>query len=335
MPAAEDRLPVVLVLRALGLGDLLTALPALRGLRTARPRARLVLAGPAWLGPLALLSGAVDEVVDAAPLAPLPDVPALAAGVDLAVNLHGAGPQSTRVLLAARPRRLWAAPHDDEPDTGGQPPLADGREAEVWARFVADRGAPADPHALGLPVPPPRPAPGPPPGAAAVVDRADHVVVHPGSAAPARRWPADRWVAVVAGLRADGARVLLSGSADERDGLLRLAGDAGLADDAVLAGRTDLLATARVVARARLLVAVDTGVAHLATAYGTPSVVAFGPVGPQRWGPPAGRDRHVALWAGPASDPSAPTCAAALLALGADDLLAPARRLLDRARLHP
>jgi len=38
----------------------------------------------------------------------------------------------------------------------------------------------------------------------------------------------------------------------------------------------------------------------VASAFGTPSVVLFGPVSPARWGPPA-RDRHRTLW--PAPDP--------------------------------
>ncbi|MCM0676386.1 glycosyltransferase family 9 protein, partial [Micromonospora phytophila] len=67
---------------------------------------------------------------------------------------------------------------------------------------------------------------------------------------------------------------------------------------AVLAGRTDLAALAALVADGRLVVSGDTGVAHLATGYGTASVVLFGPVPPARWGPPPERPRHRALWAG-------------------------------------
>jgi len=41
----------------------------------------------------------------------------------------------------------------------------------------------------------------------------------------------------------------------------------------------------------------DTGVAHVASLYRTPSVVLFGPVAPSRWGPPAGGP-HLVLWHG-------------------------------------
>jgi ADP-heptose:LPS heptosyltransferase len=46
-------------------------------------------------------------------------------------------------------------------------------------------------------------------------------------------------------------------------------------------------------ARASLLVAPDTGVGHLATALGTPSVLLFGVTDPARWGPRMGPHRVV------------------------------------------
>jgi len=53
----------VLILRAIGLGDFLTGVPAYRGLRQAFPEARITLAAPAVLEPLALLTGAIDRIV--------------------------------------------------------------------------------------------------------------------------------------------------------------------------------------------------------------------------------------------------------------------------------
>ena len=58
----------MVILRALGLGDLLTALPALRALAAAFPGHRRLLAAPPALAPLAVLSGAVHDIVPAAPL---------------------------------------------------------------------------------------------------------------------------------------------------------------------------------------------------------------------------------------------------------------------------
>ncbi|MFD0888435.1 glycosyltransferase family 9 protein, partial [Streptosporangium algeriense] len=66
----------------------------------------------------------------------------------------------------------------------------------------------------------------------------------------------------------------------------------------------------------------DTGVAHLATALSTPSVVLFGPTPPARWGPPPGESRHVVLWSGRTGDPFATRPDPGLLAITPADVLA-------------
>jgi ADP-heptose:LPS heptosyltransferase len=107
----------------------------------------------------------------------------------------------------------------------------------------------------------------------------------------------------------------------------QVAEQAGLAPDAVLAGRTDVTALAALVAHAALLVCGDTGVAHLATAYRTPSVLLFGPVSPARWGPPpaeAGAP-HTVLWKGDGTgDPWGEHADPALLAIGVEEVVAAA-----------
>ncbi len=282
----DDRPPLV-ILRALGLGDFLTGVPALRGLAAAFPDHRKVLAAPQHLAPLAALSGAVDELVAARlddPLNSSLDQP------PIAVNLHGRGPRSHTALLALRPARMIAFANPDVPATNGFP-VWEEEEHEVhrWCRLLHEFSIQADPSALDLE----------PPALAAPPQAARATVLHPGAKDPGRRWPIDRWVAVAKAVAAGGNSVVVTGSSDERPVAMQIARETGLDDSAVLAGRTDLLELTAVVAEARVLVSNDTGVAHLATALRTPSVVLFGEVSPAQWGPPPDRPIHRAIWKGP------------------------------------
>jgi ADP-heptose:LPS heptosyltransferase len=100
--------------------------------------------------------------------------------------------------------------------------------------------------------------------------------------------------------------VLITGARNEAALAAGVAELAGLPPSAILAGRTGPLELVGIMAGAARLVAGDTGIAHLATALGTPSVILFGPTDPARWGPPPERaDRHRALWAGRVGDPRA------------------------------
>jgi ADP-heptose:LPS heptosyltransferase len=299
--------PILLAVRALGLGDLLAAVPALRGLRRGFPEHRIVLAAPDGLGPLAMLTGAVDEVLETRPL----ETPALNAP-DIAANLHGSGPESHRAILRTRPHRLLAFEHPEVPESAGMPAW-DPHEHEVerWCRLLAAFGLFADPDDLDLAPPP----------VAAPVGTGAAFIVHPGAAQPSRRWPVDRWAAVVRGLRAAGRRVIITGSSEERPLALEVARLAGVPEISVLAGRTDVLQLAAAISAADTLVAGDTGVGHLATALGTPSVLLFGPTPPAHWGPPPGRRLHRVLWAGEPSDAFASEPAPGLLRLTADQVL--------------
>ena len=302
----------VLVLRALGLGDLLTAVPALRALRAAYPSAAVTLATPAALEPLALLTGAVDEVAATAALAELD--PALA-GAELAVNLHGRGPESTRLLAATAPRRLIA--FESEPPQRGEAPLgpsapawrADEHEVRRWCRLLVESGIPADRTDLDL-SPPPVSSPA-----------AGAVVLHPGAASESRRWPVQRWAEVARGLTAAGRSVVVTGARGEGALAAEVLERAGLPADRSLAGRTGLLELAALVAEASAVVCGDTGLAHLATAYRTPSVLLFGPTPPELWGPPAGRPQHAVLWTGRTGDPHGRTPDPGLLEISVDSVL--------------
>ncbi len=165
--------PRLAILRALGVGDFLTAVPALRGLAGAFVDHERLLIAPRALEPLAeLLGGAVDALLDADGRAAVPArLPDRARGADVAVNLHGRGPQSHAALRATRPRRLIAFAAGG---VAGPEWQAGEHEVARWCRLLEESGIPADPHALDLDRPP-----------RAV--RHGATVVHPGAAAPSRR----------------------------------------------------------------------------------------------------------------------------------------------------
>lgn len=304
--------PALLVLRALGLGDLLTAVPALRALADAFPGHRRLLATDPALEPLVGVAGVADEVVPARPLAPF----ACPARVDVAVNLHGRGPESSRLLTSVRPHRLVAFAHPDVPETAGCPPWrSQEHEVERWCRLLYECGIPADPGRLDLDVDAPT---------------TGVTVLHPGAASGARRWPPGRWAEVAHAERAEGREVVVSGGPGEVPLARAVAGAAGLPAGAVVAGRTGILDLARLVAGAGLVVCGDTGVAHLATATRTPSVVLFGPTPPALWGPPPERAIHSALWAGRRGDPLADEPDPGLLRITVADVLDAIGALRDR-----
>lgn len=311
--------PTLLVLRALGLGDFLTGVPALRALRHAYPGHELVLAAPRSLEPLVELAGVADRLLDASGLEPLRWAEARPA---VAVNLHGKGPQSHRLLQALEPDHLVAF---GSPGTDHQGPrwTPDEHEVHRWCRLVVQSlHVPADPHDLGLPAPPVRASA---PGA---------VVVHPGAAFPSRRWPPERFAAVARWAAGQGYDVVVSGGPDEVELAEEVCREADLPSSAVLAGRTDLLELAAQVSASRLLVSGDTGVAHLATAFSTPSVVLFGPTPPARWGPPADGP-HTVVWHGDGTgDPWGDRVDPALLRTEVGEVVAAAERLLGVGRFR-
>jgi ADP-heptose:LPS heptosyltransferase len=275
---------VILLLRALGVGDLATAVPALRGLRRAFPGQHIQLAAPGWLAPLVELTGAVDELLPVAGLDGCIRWPS--PSPQLAVNLHGRGPESHWLLHTADPKQLFGFACQAAGYHLGPVWRADEHEVARWCRMLRWYGIATDPTDLALAVPEG------PTGLAGVT------IVHPGAKLPERRWPASRYGEVARALAAAGHRVVVTGSDEEPERAARVAAAAGLPDSAVLAGRTDLRQLAGLVARARLVVSGDTGIGHLASAYGTPSVLLFGPTPPEQWGPPD-RPVHRVLWRGP------------------------------------
>jgi ADP-heptose:LPS heptosyltransferase len=287
---SSDRRRRVLILRALGLGDLLTSIPALRALRRGFPDHQLVLALPSPLHELAMATGAVDEVLHAEQLGPLPE--ALPAP-ELAVNLHGRGPQSHNLLRATRPKTMFAFRNEEAGFVDGPDWRTDEHERVRWCRMLEAFAISADPGDMYLQTTRP--------------ERWEEVegatVIHPGAASAARRWPVERFAAVARSEIDAGRKVVVTGAPGERDLALQLCELAGLLPAACLAGETTVTQLAAIVQSSGRVLCGDTGVAHLAAALRTPSVILFGPTSPDLWGPPLGP--HVALWTGQTGDPHA------------------------------
>lgn len=287
-----------LVYRTLGLGDLLTGVPALRQLRRALPRHEITLAAPAAQAPLVGLTGAVDRLLPTEELAP---VAWSGPPPEIAVDLHGNGPASLCPVASLGAARVVGYAREDSPEWP-----SDLHERERWCLLLKHAlGVPGDPDDVLLQRPP---VASQHPGA---------VVVHPGAASASRRWPPERYAEVVAALSSRGAPVVVTGSEGERTLVEEVVARSEGATPLV---GPDLTRLAALVAEARLVVCGDTGVAHLASAYATPSVVLFGPTPPSLWGPPPGP--HRVLWHGEGpGDPHADVVDPALLEITVEEVV--------------
>jgi ADP-heptose:LPS heptosyltransferase len=291
----------VLVVRLDSMGDVLAAGPAIRAVANGADRVTL-LAGPQGADAARLLPGVDDVITWACPwiVSPAPDVsPAdvaelveriRRAGVDGAVILtsfHQSALPTALALRLAGVRRIAAVSVDYPgslldvrlPDPGDAPEpvrmltIAAGAGYQLPAgddgRLAVRRPLPDAETGLGSGVP--------------------FVVVHPGTSAPARAYPAARWAGVIERLTADGWQVAVTGSPAERPLTAAVLGSVSATSaDAVrdLAGRLTLGQLAAVLDRAAVTVVANTGPAHLSAAVGTPVVSLFAPVVPaRRWAP--------------------------------------------------
>lgn len=304
-----DVRPQLLVLRALGLGDLLVAVPALHALRRAFPGYRLRYAGPAWLAGVLELVGGYELVPQSGLEAAIPVHPR---EVDVAFNLHGKGPQSSALLEAIGARKILQHRNSyaDGPEW-----VEELHERERWTRLLHWHGIEADPRDCSLHVPS---SPTQYPGA---------TVLHVGAAYPSRLWPAGRFARVARQLASRGHQVVFTGSTQERGRAVEICRLAGLPDASVLAGELELQAFAACISGARLVISADTGAAHLASAYARPSIVLFGPVAPERWGPPPGPHLVLTRERVRRGDPFAHSPDPAILGVTAEDVLAAAAEL--------
>lgn len=110
-----------------------------------------------------------------------------------------------------------------------------------------------------------------------------------GTAAWLKQWPAERWLELAGHFIRQGYRIVLTGGQSQKadnDKLIE-AIDPRLRPSVSNHAGLSLECTAALLARAALVVSVDTGVMHLAAALDAPLVALMGPACRRRWGPVA------------------------------------------------
>ncbi|HJU70518.1 MAG TPA: glycosyltransferase family 9 protein [Paucimonas sp.] len=334
-PLQLGRIEKIAVFRALQIGDMLCAVPALRALRAAFPHAHVTLVGLPWAAQFARRFRAYIDDFTAFPGHPaLPEQPVQEERLpgfycdmrerrfDLALQMHGSGQISNAIVRGfgacenagfvlaedgARRNDLFV----DYPESGAEPLRL--------LRLPQHLGAPIDSAGLEFPLDPEDEQELRATGIDAGLQAGRYICIHPGARMRRRCWPPQLFAQVADSLaREYGMPIVLTGAGSEADLTAAIAGcmQTPAIDAAV---PMSIGAMAALMSRASLLICNDTGVSHIASGLAVPSVVVFGTADMERWGP-IDRVRHRCVRG----------------ADGAEAILAQARSLLDATapRLH-
>lgn len=208
-------------------------------------------------------------------------------GFDLAIQMHGNGTITNGILPLLAARRTAGFFPDGSPCPDPESFLSYPEtlpEVQRHLRLLEHLGAEPAGVQLEFPLLPSDVDELRAIGEAQSLRPGEYVCLHAGGRVPSHRWPAPRFAAVADAMTAGGLRVVLTGSADEA-GVVGAVIQAMRAPALNLAGRTSLGALGALLRDARLLIANDTGVSHVAAALGLPSVIIFTNSPPARWAP--------------------------------------------------
>ena len=290
----------IAIFRALQLGDLLVSVPVLRAIRQHFPEAEITLIGLSWAATFVeRYSRYLDRFVEFVGYPGIPEVPndALcterflqeqrAYGYDLVIQMHGSGNTSNPFALALR-GAVTAGYYEQVPFPGLDLSLPYPQDQPeilrnlALASLVGCRNL--DPH-LEFPLYEEDDR-----ELAAVFDQSSStrrlkIGIHPGSRPPARRWPAEYFAFVADELAQHfDAQIIFTGSKDEVPIVQEV--QAQMKTQALhLVGKTSLGSLGLLLSRLDLFISNDTGPAHMACAFPSPSITLFGPADYYRWAP--------------------------------------------------
>ena len=297
----------IAIFRALQLGDMLCAVPALRALRNAWPDAHITLIGLPWAQRFVeRFPMLVDELAIFPGARGFPEQPETDAGLprffaqmrerrfDLAIQMHGSGGPANALIkqFGATAYAGFLQPQEPpEPGFIAWPETLP--EPHRYLALARALGIEASNDALWFPL--------------SAHDRCEYaalaarhgieperlVLLHPGAQLPSRRWPAARFSEVGDALSAQGWQIAITGTANETAITADVLG-AMSAPALHLTGTTSLGALAALVAHAQLVVCNDTGISHVAAAMRTPSTVVASGSDTRRWAP-LDHERHRVL----------------------------------------
>jgi len=300
--------PHIAILRALHLGDLLCALPAVRALRAQYPEAHIAWIGlPHMRALIERYPDLVDEYINFPGWPGLPErtyepgaVVEFLGGMqerefDLVLQMQGDGTITNALvgLMGAAHTAGFYLPSAYRPDPAAYLPYPDDcHEILRHLRLVAHLGVEEGDTAIPFPI-------------AAAEERAArellgrvgrqarYVVFHVGARDLRRQWSPAKFGAVGQALAREGFAGIFTGTSAERP-LVTAACRAMGAGAIDVCGETDLGTLAALVNGAAVVVANDTGISHVAAARRTPSVILYSISDPNRWAP-LDRTRHRAM----------------------------------------
>ena len=290
----------IAIFRALQLGDLLQAIPALRAIRAGFPGAEITLIGLPWAKSFTQrFYRYIDRFVEFVGYPGISEVEVIpekiadfieeqrAYGYDIAIQMHGSGKTSNCFILALGAKMTVGYFTDSCPERLTlRVPYPD-YQPEVYRNLVLAKLLMCEDRNPRLEFP------------LCNQDRSEAVTllsklphlnrpwigIHAGARPSSRRWPVPYFAAIADELaKKYNAQIILTGSADEKE-IVQAVETHMKMRPLNLTGETSLGGLAAVIGELDLFVSNDTGPAHIANALDTPSITIFGPADYRRWAP--------------------------------------------------
>jgi ADP-heptose:LPS heptosyltransferase len=304
-----DDIRKIAVFRALQLGDMLCAIPAIKSLRHAYPKAEIVLIGLPWAKSLTeRFSSYFDGFIQFPGYPGLPEQEFMpkdftrfleevqSREFDLALQMQGNGSVINPMveLFGARYTVGYSTEGHYAPNNGLFMPYPNhGHEIDRNLQLMEFLGIKSQGSELEYPLTTEdynaldQLALG--------IEPKKYVCIHPGSRGTWRQWPVKYFAALADFCIEQGYKAVLTGTKDE----------AAIIDEVIThmrykaintAGKTTMGAVGALIQNAAMLISNCTGVSHIASAFKTPSIVISMDGEPQRWGPLDTRVHRTINW---------------------------------------